>query len=241
MGTVVSIDVRGPGVAAADLQQVVDWLQWVDATFSTYRPDSAVNRLGRGEIAVGDGPPELAEVLHRCAAAREATHGYFTATPYGALDPSGLVKGWAIERASELLRAAGSTSHAVNGGGDIQLAGDAMPGRPWRVGIADPLRPGRLVAVVAASDRAVATSGLAERGSHVIDPFTGRPATDLAAVTLVGDHLAVIDAYATAAFAMGRAARHWIEALPGVEALAVAPDGRTWRTAGFPDVSGAAA
>src|SRR6185312_5631473 len=105
------------------------------------------------------------------------------------------VKGWAIERASDLLRDAGSTDHAVNGGGDMQLVGEALPGRPWRVGIADPLRPGSLVAVVEATDRAVATSGTAERGAHVVDPFTGRPAADLAAITLVGADRGGVYAY----------------------------------------------
>ena len=235
MGTVFSLDVRdpAPGVEAA-VGRVVDWLHRVDATFSTYRPDSPISRLGRGEISLDDCPDEVGEVLALCADATAVSDGFFTATPGGALDPSGLVKGWAIEHASALLRAAGSTRHAINGGGDLQLAGEPAPGRPWRIGIADPRHPRLLATIVTGSEMAVATSGTAERGAHVLNPHTGRPATDLASITLVGRHLTAVDAYATAALAMGRCARDWVERLPDIEAFAVTPTGGTWQTRGFP-------
>src|SRR5205085_9062412 len=109
--------------------------------------------------------------------------GYFSPFWDGAVNPTGLVKGWAIERASEILRTHGSANHAVNGGGDMQLAGEAGPGSPWRVGIADPFDRTRVLTVVSGRDVAVATSGTAERGAHIVDPRSGAPATDLAAVT----------------------------------------------------------
>lgn len=126
----------------------------------------------------------------------------------------------------------------VNAGGDIQCAGAraAHPyGRaPWRIGIADPLHRGGLAVVVAARDCAVATSGVAERGAHILNPHTGRPAQGLASLTVVGPSLSLADAYATAAFAMGPAlARCWTESLDGYEAFAIASDGRTWQTPGF--------
>ncbi|WP_328809060.1 FAD:protein FMN transferase [Nonomuraea montanisoli] len=239
MGTVFSFDVRGTddpeGVGRA-----VAWLHHVDAVFSTYRDDSPVSRLGRGELGLADCPAEVAEVLDLCARVERDTGGYFTARPPGAgLDPSGLVKGWAIERASGLLTAAGAPRHTVNGGGDVRLGAEAEPGRPWRVGVAAPPtaagRPARgaLATVVAGSDLAVATSGTAERGHHIVDPHTGRPATALASVTLVGPRLTTVDAYATAAFAMGEAARDWVEDMDDLEALAVTAAGETWRTSGF--------
>jgi FAD:protein FMN transferase len=233
MGTVFSIDVRDPAIDPEEIEDVVRWLHWVDATFSTYQPDSQISRLGRGELTVADCEPEVGEILDRCERLRRDTDGYFSAYPHGALDPSGLVKGWAIEQASDRLRRAGSTSHCVNGGGDVQCAGDAAPGLPWRVGVAHPLRPGDLAAVVTGTDLAVATSGTAERGAHVVDPHTRRPPGVLASLTLVGRHLTDVDAYATAAFAMGRAARDWVEQTPGIEGFAIALDGTTWRTDGF--------
>ncbi|HUB23397.1 MAG TPA: FAD:protein FMN transferase [Streptosporangiaceae bacterium] len=231
MGTVVSFDV--PDWAGQVLDQAVMWLHWVDATFSPYRDDSDVSRFGRGSLPLAGCAPELAEVLAACAEVSERSGGYFTVRPGGRFDPSGYVKGWAIERAAAMLTAAGSAEHSVNGGGDIQCVGDRGPGQPWRVGIADPLRPGSLALVVTGQDFAVATSGVAERGAHIVDPHTGQPATGLASITLVGATLAGTDAYATAAFAMGPAARDWAESLDGYEAFAVTPTGETWQTTGF--------
>jgi thiamine biosynthesis lipoprotein len=233
MGTAFTIDVRDPGDWTEPVSQAVQWLHHVDAVFSPYRPDSVVSRLGRGEVRPADCPEEVRHVLSLCDEVASATQGCFTARPAGRLDPSGMVKGWAVERASDLLRAAGSANHAVNGGGDMQLAGEASPGLPWRVGVEDPHRPGSVVTVVAGRDLAVATSGTAARGAHVVDPRSGEPAGALTAVTLVGRHLTYVDAYATAALVMGEQARDWVERLEGYEAFAVRPDGTTWQTSGF--------
>ena len=125
MGTVVSFDVparagkpSGPaGQNGGPLGQAVRWLHWVDATFSPYRDDSDVSRFGRGELPLADCAPELAEVLDACAVISARSGGYFTIRPDGAFDPSGYVKGWAIERAAAIFTAAGSAEHSVNGGG----------------------------------------------------------------------------------------------------------------------------
>ena len=192
-----------------------------------------MSRFGRGSIPLAECAPELAEVLAACADVSARSGGYFTTRPGGRFDPSGYVKGWAIERAAAMLTAAGSAEHSVNGGGDIQCVGDRGPGQPWRVGIADPLRPGSLALVVTGQDFAVATSGVAERGAHIVNPHTGQAAAGLASLTVVGDRLAAADAYATAAFAMGPAARDWVESLDGYEAFAITPGGQVWQTSGF--------
>ncbi len=233
MGTVFSFDVRPPAVDESVIDTAITWLHQVDATFSTYRPDSEISRLGRGELALPDCSAEVREILDRCAALEVETFGYFSAYAAGSLDPSGLVKGWAIEKASDRLVAAGSTNHCVNGGGDVQCVGDALPGQPWRVGITHPLRPGALAGVAVGSGLAVATSGTAERGAHVLDPHTGLAPDELASVTVVGARLARADALATAAFAMGAGARQWIDEVAGYEAFAVAADGGTWSTNGW--------
>jgi thiamine biosynthesis lipoprotein len=177
----------------------------------------------------------VAEVLALCEAAEARSHGWFSSRYAGTLDPTGLVKGWAVERASLLLAAAGVPDTCINGGGDIQVSGRREPGRPWRIGISDPLHPGRFVAVVeGAGQFAVATSGTAERGCHVLDPNSGAPPRNgLASVTVLTRGLTAADAWATAAFARGSTARDWLEALPDVEAFAVTSDGDTWCTAGF--------
>lgn len=256
MGTVVSFDVRvddagndGAGnddagnddtgtnaaekAARSAIDDAVALLHRADEVFSTFRDDSQICRLGRGELTLDACDPDVAEVLDACADIARESNGYFSATYGGRLDPTGFVKGWAIQKASETLLSAGFRCHSVNGGGDIQASGEPEPGRPWNVGISHPLHRGAFVAVVAVRDGAVATSGSAERGAHILDPFTGRAASGLAGVTVVGRELAYVDAYATAAFAMGAAARGWLESLDGCEAMAVTPDGDGWRTAGF--------
>lgn len=230
MGTVFSIDVRdaaGPAV----LDEVVRWLHHVDETFSTYRADSAISRLARGDIGVDGCSDEVREVLRHSERITAETQGWFDVRAGGRLDPSGYVKGWAIERAADLLYRAGSRNHCVNGGGDVQCEGVAGPGRPWSVGIADPREPGSLVATVRGDGRlAVATSGSAERGAHIHDPHTRRRADTLLSVTAVGRDLADVDAYATAAFAMGDRAQAWLAGRPDLSALVVGADGALWQT-----------
>ncbi len=228
MGTVFSFDVRGgePEAVRSALAEAVAGLHRVDEVFSTYREDSQISRLARGGLTVEECDPEVAEVLGLGAEAERVSDGWFSTRYEGRIDPTGIVKGWAVERAARLLAATGASGVSVNGGGDVQMYGVPGPHRPWRVGVSDPLRPGGLAAVVSAAgadELAVATSGTAERGAHIMDPRTGRSAvTDLVAVTVVGPRLTWVDAWATAAFAMGsRDALDWLESLPNTEALLI--------------------
>jgi FAD:protein FMN transferase len=236
MGTVVSFDVPLSARHDGSLDDAVRWLHWVDRVFSPYRPDSDVSQLADGAVTVDGCAPEMAEVIEACAFVRELSGGYFTASPWGRFDPSGYVKGWAVERAASILSAAGSASHLVNGGGDVQCVG-SRPGTspaPWRVGIASPFNRGGLALVVQAADCGVATSGTAERGAHIANPHTSQAAAGLASLTMAGPSLTLADACATAAFAMGPAlARDWAESLDGYEAYAITDTGETWQTSGF--------
>jgi FAD:protein FMN transferase len=248
MGTVVSFDVPAAARRDGSLDEAVRWLHWADRVFSPYRADSEVSLLADAAVTVDRCVPEMAEVIEACAFVAELSGGYFTDSPWGRFDPTGYVKGWAVEHAAAILSAAGSVSHLVNGGGDVQCVGGrpdqtqvpgavAAPGgpvSPWRVGIADPLHPGRLALVVEAADCGVATSGTAERGAHIVNPRTGRPAAGLASLTVAGPSLALADACATAAFAMGpELAREWTQSLDGYEAYAITAGGETWQTSGF--------
>ncbi|MFC7893820.1 FAD:protein FMN transferase [Streptomyces sp. NPDC057381] len=240
MGTVFSFDVRGgePTAVRAALDDAVAELRRADEVFSTYREGSEVSRLARGELTVDACVPEVAEVLELAAEAERVSDGWFSPSYRGRLDPTGIVKGWAVERAARRVAAAGAVGVSVNGGGDVQLLGTPGAGRPWRVGVSDPLRPGGLAAVVSAAgaaELAVATSGTAERGTHIVDPRTGRPAvTDLVSVTVVAARLTWADCWATAAFAMGaREGLRWLESLDGVEGLLVAAGGGVRCTGGL--------
>ena len=241
MGTVVSFDVSADHAeetaVRAAVTTAVEWLHRVDAVFSTYRADSDISRLNGGDLSLAYCDPLVGQVFELCSDVARETRGYFSSTFAGRLDPTGLVKGWSVERASDLLCAAGLPNHCVNGGGDVCARGAPEPGRGWSVAITHPLQHDGFAAVVEVRDGAVATSGTTERGLHVINPFTGRPATQLASVTVVGPDLTRADAYATAALAMGDAARDWFREVAGYEALAIAPDGTGWATPGFAPVA----
>ncbi len=228
MGTVFSFRVLAPGVDRRALDAAVARLHAIDATFSTYRPDSEISRINAGTLRVDDASDDVQDVLAACERFRRETGGYFDPRCNGILDPSGYVKGWAVEQAARLLAAAGSVNHCVNGGGDVICAGRPQAGRGWRVGIADPFRRGdRLTTVEAAGPLAVATSGPAERGAHITDPHTGEAAAGIASATVVATDLVTADVYATAAVAMGPArATEWLADRPTVRALLVTADGQ---------------
>ena len=227
MGTVVSFDVRDP-IPDGVLRAAIGWLHWVDETFSTYRADSPISLLSRGVTRLDDCPRDVADVLALCEEISQETEGYFRADIGGRLDPSGIVKGWAVAAAGELLTAAGCPRNLVNGGGDLVAAAPPAPGASWRVGIADPQRRGGLLAVVPLESGAVATSGTGERGPHVLNPFTGRPAEELLSVTVIGPDLVRADGYATAAMAMGEQSADWLVTLVGYAAMIVNSSGRMW-------------
>ena len=232
MGTVFSFDIKEPGVDQTVLAAAVRLLHELDRTYSTYRADSVVSRLDRGEISfdqLAEIDPQVSDVLAECQRWKLRTDGWFDIRAGGQLDPSGYVKGWAIQQVSDLLVAAGSSSHCINGGGDVVCVGSAA-GRPWRLGVADPRDRSQLLATVTGNDLALATSGIAERGRHILDPFTGQPvAGPLLSLTVTAQSVIACDVLATAAFAMGGAARDWL-ASRQVQALAVDADGSTWST-----------
>jgi FAD:protein FMN transferase len=230
MGMPVRAVVRDAGRYGAAVDDAFAWLRWVDATFSTYDPGSEISRWGRDELRLRDAHPLVRDVLARCERLRIETGGAFDiryragAPP----DPSGLVKGWAIERAGARLAAAGARDFCLDAGGDVLVRGG-----PWRVGVRHPHERDRLAAVLALNDGAVATSGAYERGEHIFDPRTGRPPAGVIAVTVVGPDLGTADAYATAAFALGARGPAWTAALAGHAAMTIVPGDRVLATPAF--------
>ena len=230
MGMPVAVTVRDPAAEPADLDPVFAWLRDVDARFSPYRRSSEISRLDRGELALADAHPDVRDVLARCEALRAGTRGAFDARATGRLDPCGLVKGWAVDRAAERLRAG---SFCIDAGGDVLVRGG-----PWRVGVRHPRRRDRLAAVLELDRGAVATSAAYERGGHVLDPRTGRPPRGVLSVTVTAADLATADAWATAAFAMGESGPAWTAGLRGAGAMTVLADGRVLSTPAFDVLSG---
>jgi len=229
----VTVDVRDARVDPAALEEAFADLGRMDALFSTYRRDSDVSRIDRGELRPEDAEPEVRAVLDLCERYRRATGGWFSAWIGGRLDPSGLVKSWAMDRACAILERHGARNYVLNAGGDVVARGHREDGERWRVGIRHPVQRDRVVRVVLATDVAVATSGTYEKGTHVLDPHTGHAATSVVSVTVVGPDIVEADVHATAALAMGRSGLDLVEALDGYEAYAIFPDLTASWTSGF--------
>jgi len=236
MGFPVSLAVRGrhadDTAGRRAWQDVMDSLARAEAVFSTYRADSWISRLDRGEVDLVDCPPEVAEVLALGDAAADASGGAFSVyRPRGGgglgLDPSGVVKGWALERAAEALRALPETDFCLSGGGDLLCRTLDPAAAPWRIGIEDPHHPDRLLARVPVATGAVATSGTAHRGAHLVDARTGAAPAAVAQVTVVAPTLTWADIDATAAYALGPEAATWLSTRPGTTGLVVWADGTT--------------
>jgi FAD:protein FMN transferase len=237
MGTAISLHLADD-LDRAYLTEVADevfaWLHHVEARFSMYCPQSEVSLVRRGELNHEECSQDVRTVLENCTELWFATDGYFDAYATGAFDPSGFVKGWAVQVASDRLVAAGCTNHCINAGGDVRVQGQAFPGQPWRIGIRHPWQPVDLSWVVSGTDLAIATSGMYDRGRHIVNPHQGRPATDLRSVTVVGPDLGLADAYSTAGFAMGMSALTWLARLDDYESAVVTEDGRCFRSDGLP-------
>ncbi|MCZ4300001.1 MULTISPECIES: FAD:protein FMN transferase [Microbacterium] len=258
MGIPMSIHLIGPEEttnAGADraVRACFDELREIDRVFSTYRADSDISRIRRGELAIADADGRVALVADACDLAEQETGGLFSARWRGWFDPTGYVKGWAVEAAARrhlepLLGVA--TAVGINAGGDLQLFTAEGADWRWPVGIADPHHRGEMIAVVDVSNGAVATSGTAERGLHILDPRTGRPATGTASATIVADGLTQADVWATAAVVAGPADRSWIAAAGSRTGIIVDDDRRVTRwlgstmvdvqttTAGSPPIGG---
>lgn len=248
MGMPWLFDLCDAAVGVETLRSVTRWLHWVDATFSTYRADSEISRLNRGELAPEQLHPDVREVLDRCERLRRQTGGYFDIrAPYraqsapsagdggpGSVEPSGLVKGWAISGAAQRLRDAGARNFSVNAGGDALLSGHPDGDDRWRVGIQHPRSARDIAMTLGLSDLAIATSGAYVRGAHIRDPIGAGAPSGLLSVTIIGPEIATADAYATAAYAMGATrAPQFCSGLTGYDAILIRADDTVVTTPGI--------
>jgi thiamine biosynthesis lipoprotein len=234
MGMPVAVEVVDLAVTAADIERVFAYFRAIDATFSTYKEDSEISKINRGELCEVEYSDDMKTILALSEQTRRETQGYFDIRHHGILDPSGIVKGWAILQAANLLRAAGFANFYVDAGGDIQVAGK-KGGNPWRIGIRNPFNRKENVKVLAITDRGVATSGTAIRGQHIYNPHQpDKPLQeDIISLTVIGPNVYEADRFATAAFAMGKKGIYFIEQLPGFEGYMIDASARATFTRGF--------
>ena len=226
MGIPMSVDVpdRDDAAVREAVTMAFASLHAADRRFSRFDPTSEVSRYARGEVLVAS--DELREVLAVAERAADESGGAFSIRrPDGGLDTDGVVKGWAAQRAVDILVAAGIDQLCCNAGGDVAVVGEPEPGRGWNVAVRDPEDGRRVLALLEVRDGAVATSGTYERGAHVWDGRTGLPATGLTSATVVANDLVRADILATSVLAMGPDGVSWAAARGAATVIAVRPDG----------------
>lgn len=225
MGMSVAVEVLDSGVKSSDLNSVLDYFHDVDQTFSTYKKTSEVSKINKKLLRVEDAGPEVKKVLKLCEATKRDTHGYFDIAVEGFIDPSGLVKGYAIYEGSKMLMKKGYKDFYIEIGGDIDIRG-VKNGMKWKVGIRNPLKTFENAKVLYLSDRGIATSGNYERGMHIYNPIKKKLANDLASVTVVAQNVYEADRFATAVFAMGEKGIDFLNEREGIEGFLITRDGK---------------
>jgi thiamine biosynthesis lipoprotein len=234
MGMPITVEIAEPFATEDDLDNIFAYFRSIDDRFSPFKENSELGRINRREISVAEYSPEMTTVLKLAEETKRDTDGYFDVFHNGRLNPSGLVKGWAIWQAAQNLRLAGFRNFYINAGGDIEAAGSNGYGQQWRVGIASPFKEGEIVKAVYLSDRGIATSGTYRRGAHIYDPhYPRRPIDGIVSLTVIGPDIYEADRFATACFAMGRAGIDFIEREPGLEGYLIDQDGQAIYTSGF--------
>ncbi len=234
MGMPITLALRGRHTSDAVARRV--WIEVAaslvsaDEIFSTYSETSAISRLNAGSLALRDCPADVYEVLDLGRQAEESTGGYFSFRRTDAdgrdfLDPLGLVKGWAVERAARIVDDLPNTSYCLSAGGDMICHTTGSHSAGWEIGIEDPHDPDRIFAVVPLRRASIATSGSAHRGAHIIDPHTGLSPDGPASVSVIGPSLLWADVYATAACAKGKGAVPFLETRAGYVGFVVHPGG----------------
>ena len=230
MGLPVSVHARGEKARTEPVEAVIRAalaeLHVVDEVFSTWKLQSPISRLRRGEIDLAECPVAVADVLELCEEAGRRTGGWFDhrledGQGTRRIDPTGLVKGWAIDRTlADIVRGLDQLGLdeidvAVNAGGDVAVHSALRGGRSWTAGVEDPTDRSRIVATLPISRGGIATSGNAARGTHIRNPFTGESVDRGGSVTVYGPSLMWADVLATAAFAYGDECGPWLAQLPG--------------------------
>jgi len=234
MGMPITIEIAEDSVSPDVFEAAYAYLHTVDETFSPFKETSEVSRINRGELDPARASEDMRVILTLAEQTRQQTDGYFDVMRAGVFNPSGIVKGWAIWQAAQVLRHRGCRNFYVDAGGDIQAYGHKPDGTPWLVGICNPFEPDRIVKRLALTDCGIATSGLYQRGRHIYNPRDFEDQLDqVASMTVIGPNVYEADRFATAAFAMGPKGISFIESLDGLEGYSISHDRRATMTSGF--------
>lgn len=234
MGMHITVEVIDKHVSQKDIDSVYEYFTYIDNTFSTYKETSEISKINKGLLQKKQYSSDMKTVLALCEQTRKETNGYFDILHKGIMDPSGVVKGWAIWQGGKLLQKKGFKNYYVDAGGDIQTAGKNSEGKRWRIGIRNPFNTDQIVKVLDIEDKGIATSGTYLRGQHIYNPHNkGQEITDIASITVIGPNVYEADRFATAAFAMGKEGINFIQSLQGFEGYMIDKEGIATYTDGF--------
>ena len=232
MGMPIVLMTPGESATNDNAEEVFSFFAFVDKTYSPFIESSIVSRISRGEVGEPKYTDELREILAIAKSTKRETNGYFDVWRKGNFDPSGIVKGWAIAKAAEILGKY-TDNFYIEAGGDIQVGGVNEDGDPWKIGIRNPFNRHQNIKVVTLKNSAIATSGTAIRGQHIYDPIDNKKLDEVVSITVIAPNIIDADRMATAAFAMGKKGIYFIEQLDGYEACAVMHDKTTITTTGW--------
>jgi FAD:protein FMN transferase len=234
MGMPITVEVVDASVTAEAFDSVFAYFEYVDAKFSTYKASSEIMQINRGELTLNAASEDMQQIFALAEQTRQQSNGYFDIQHAGMIDPSGIVKGWAIYNAAAILHQYGYQNFYVDAGGDIEVVGKNAQGDDWRMGIRNPFNTQQIVKTLAVTNCGVATSGTYIRGDHIYNPLQPDASlNEIVSMTVIGANVYEADRFATAAYAMGRDGIRFIEALDGFEGYMIDRHGLATLTSGF--------
>lgn len=215
-------------------ESVFTYFRSIDNRFSTYKKESEISKINRGEIAKKYWSKEMKKIFRLASLTKNQTNGYFDMFHNGTIDPSGIVKGWAIYQAACLLKKKGIKNFYIDAGGDIQVNGKNNKNERWKIGIKNPFKQEEIVKIVYLTTEGIATSGTYIRGAHIYNPHSPDVLiSDIMSVTVIGPNVYEADRFATAAFAMGEKGITFLEQQKGLEGYMISAKGIATMTSGF--------
>jgi FAD:protein FMN transferase len=233
MGMPVTIDVSDKNATDEDINEVFAYFHYIDNTFSTFKKDSEISQINRGEIKEKDFSGEVKKIFRLSENTKTETYGYFDISLNGKIDPSGIVKGYAISGGAKILIKKGFHNFFVEIAGDIQANGKNSKNNKWSLGIQNPFNTKEIIKVVYLSDKGIASSGNYQRGEHIYNPISKKSAKEVAGITVIANDIFDADRFATAAFAMGKNGINFLESLKNVEGYMVTKAKMAIMTSGF--------
>lgn len=235
MGMPITVEVVDKHATTNIFDIIFDYFKYIDEKFSTYKDESEIMKINRGELKEENYSFDMKEVFILFEKTKKETDNYFDIkNKDGLIDPSGLVKGWAIHKACNLLKENGFKNFCIEAGGDIETFGLNNEAKPWTVGIRNPFKQEEIVKILKSENKGIATSGTYIRGAHIYNPKNFSQSLDeIVSFTVIGSDIYEADRFATAAFAMGKNGILFIENLPSFEGYMINKDGIATMTSGF--------